>query len=215
MRTPGEPHASPGVPWHEVNFAFDHWSHGQMEIRPMRPTAAHHDASRSRSPRRALALLIALLAFLARGAPAHAAALGRISGRVLATDTGEPLAFADVVLTARRHDRQTWAGMTNADGSSCSRRPRPLHAAIRALSYTTKSAPELADRGRKDAALQHRARRPRRSSRRRSWSGACAHRHRRLDARRARRRRAAIGDAVSAEQVRRSPDKNAGDVLRR
>jgi len=182
----------------------------------MRLMAAHHDAFRPRPNGQILALLIALVAALiAWGAPAHAASLGRISGRVLATDTGEPIPFADVTLLSADSTGQHVGGMTNADGSFLlEAAPGRYTLRIRALSYTGKSAPDLLIEAGKTlpftTALEPEAIQQKEVE-------VTAHARTETDASvlAARQKARAIGDAVGAEQVRRSPDKNAGDVLRR
>ena len=97
---------------------------------------------------------------------------GKIQGKIVATDTGEPIGFADVLLIP--------ADTTHAPRRRPDERRRHVpargrrRAATRCRSARSRT-PRKRDRGhrargRRAAAVQHRARRPRRSSRRRSSS---------------------------------------------
>jgi hypothetical protein len=155
---------------------------------------------------------------LGLGLAAHAAVaapLGKVQGRIVATDTGEPIGYADVLLIPADTTLRRVGGITNADGTFRLEAPAGRYALqIRALSYarktvegfvvaaggltpfTTALAPE--------ALLQEEV-----------VVEAQARRNTERSLLAARRRAATVGDAVSAEQVRKSPDKDAAEVLRR
>ena len=63
-------------------------------------------------------LAVAAVALIALAAlPGTAAALGRVQGKVVASDTGEPLGYADVLLLPADTTLRRVGGMTNADGT--------------------------------------------------------------------------------------------------
>ncbi len=166
--------------------------------------------------RRPAAIALAMVAVLAcaRVPAASAAGLGRIQGRVLATDNGEPIGFADVLLTPADTTLKKIGGLTNADGTFLLE-GAPGHYAlrIRALSYALKTVDVELVAGQVvpfSAALT-----PEAIQQKEIVVEARAKQNTESSMLSARKKAPAIGDAVSAEQVRRSPDKNASEVLRR
>jgi hypothetical protein len=147
--------------------------------------------------------------------PAHAAATGKVQGKIVGTDTGEPIGFADVLLIPADTTLRKVGALTNADGTFLlEAAPGRYTIQIRALSYAVKRtegivieaggltpfstglAPEAILQ--KEVVVEAKAR----SNTEASLLSA-------------RKRAAAVGDAISAEQVRKSPDKDAAEVLRR
>lgn len=162
-----------------------------------------------------LVLVLALI-FLFVGAQAgFAASLGKVQGKVLATDTGEPLGFADVLLIPADTTMRKVGGLTNADGTFLlEAEPGRYALQIRALSYQRKRVEGiLIEAGRllpfqtglTPDAIQLEEIVVEATSRHNTETSMLA----------ARKRATSVGDAVSAEQVRKSPDKDAGEVLRR
>ncbi len=164
----------------------------------------------------AWAIGIAFALLVVPGAhPALAAATGKIQGRLVATDTGEPLGFADVRLIPADTALRPVGTMANADGTFLIEvAPGRYALELRALSYARKRVEGILieagrllpfDTGLAPEALQQpeivvdaRARQ--------NTEGAILA---------TRRRAVTVGDAISAEQVRRSPDRDAAEVLRR
>lgn len=166
---------------------------------------------------RALAGAFALAALLlAVGAPsAHAQATGKIQGKVVATDSGEPVGFADVKLLPADTTMMRMGGLTNADGTFLfEAAPGKYVLQITALSYARKRIEGLVIEAGKllpfntaltpEALLQDEIVVEARLKQNTDASLLSA-----------RKKAASVGDAVSAEQVRRSPDKDAAEVLRR
>ena len=66
----------------------------------------------------------------------HAAAAGKIQGRIVATDTGEPVGFADILLVPADSTMRKVGGLTNADGTFLlEAAPGRYALQVRALSY--------------------------------------------------------------------------------
>ena len=147
--------------------------------------------------------------------PAQAVTMGKIQGKIVGTDNGEPIGFADVLLLPADTTMRKVGGMTNADGTFLLEgAPGRYTVQVRALSYATKRiegftlvanqllefstalAPEAIEQ--EEVVVEARARQNTESS---------------LIA--ARKKAPSLGDAVSAEQVRKSPDRDAAEVLRR
>lgn len=153
---------------------------------------------------------------LAFGAPAaHAQAPAKVQGRVVATDSGEPVGFADVRLLPADTTLRPVGGLTNADGTFLlAAAPGRYTLQVTALSYARKRVEGLVlESGRllpfstaltPDAILQDEVVVEARLRQNTDASLLSA-----------RKRAPSVGDAVSAEQVRRSPDKDAAEVLRR
>lgn len=167
--------------------------------------------------RRARALgLGVLLVSMCLGLPrADAAETGKIGGRLVATDTGEPLGFADVLLTPADSTLRRIGGLSNADGTFLLEAPAGRYTLqIRALSYATKRVEGIVIEKAKllpfstalvPEALQQEeivveARRVENTE-----ASMLA----------ARKKASSVGDAISAEQVRKTADKDAAEVLKR
>ncbi len=160
-------------------------------------------------------ILLALALFLVHRPAAAAVPTGKIQGKVVATDTGEPIGFADVLLTPADTTLHKIGGYTNADGTFLFEVPPGRYELrIRALSYAAKRFPGISieagqllpfDTGLSPEAIKQEeivVEAKRRENTEASMLSA-------------RKKAAAVGDAVSAEQVRKSPDKDAAEVLRR
>ncbi len=165
---------------------------------------------------RALAFVPLLLLALVSAARSDATGpTGRIQGKVVAADSGDPVAFADVLLIPADSTMRRVGGLTNADGTFLlEAAPGRYTLQIRALSYARKRFEGLRIEPGKllpfDAALVSDAIRQdevvvEARLRQNTEHSLLA----------VRRKAATVGDAVSAEQVRRSPDKDAAEVLRR
>ena len=158
---------------------------------------------------------VLLLALCAAVGPASADPTGKIQGKIVATDTGEPIGFVDLFLLPADTTMKRTGGRTNADGTFLiEAAPGRYTLQIRAMAYAQKQidgiviqagqllpfstglAPEaimqdeivVETKGRQNTEVSMLA---------------------------ARKKATSLGDAVSAEQVRKSPDKDAADVLRR
>jgi outer membrane receptor protein involved in Fe transport len=174
---------------------------------------------RTRDPRHVVRTMLLHWSFaLALAVPAIASAAavnGKIQGRIVARETGDPIAFADVLLTPADTTLRRIGGFTNADGTFLLEAPAGRYTLqIRALSYAHQRFDGLViEAGRLlpfHAALTPEALEQEEvvvEARRRENTEAAL-----LSAR---RRAVSVGDAISAEQVRRSADKNAAEVLRR
>jgi len=146
--------------------------------------------------------------------PVHAATPGRVQGRVLATDTGDPVGYADVLLLPADTTLRKVGALTNADGSFLLEAPAGHYTLqIRALSYKTKTL-EVDVRAGEVVPIST-ALAPEAILLKEIVVEAKAKTNTDVSMLSARKKAAAIGDAVSAEQVRKSPDKDAGEVLRR
>jgi hypothetical protein len=166
-----------------------------------------------RRPARVIGLALFLLAIGA--SMALAATIGKIQGKVVSTDTGEPIGFADVALLPADSSLHPVGGLTNADGTYLLEAPPGLYALrIRALSYRPKRIESILIEAGKllpiSAALTLEA----------IEQKEIVVEGKRKDDNEtallvARRKASSVGDAVSAEQVRRTPDKDAAEVLRR
>lgn len=157
-----------------------------------------------------------LLVSMCLGLPrADAAGTGKIGGKLVATDTGDPLGFADVLLTPVDTTMRRVGGLSNADGTFLLEAPAGRYTLqIRALSYATRRLEGIViEAGRllpfstalHPEALQQEeivveARRVENTE-----ASMLA----------ARRKAPSVADAISAEQVRKSGDKDAAEVLRR
>jgi outer membrane receptor protein involved in Fe transport len=161
------------------------------------------------------ALWLATLALVVVTEAVAAPAIGALRGKVVAADTGEPLAFADVLLIPADTTLRRAGGLTNADGSFELRAPVGLYTLqSRYLSYAVKRIENVrvsAEGGdpitvslKPEAIVQEEV---------------VVEARIKQDNEKAllqqRKRAATVGDAVSSEQIRRSPDKDAADVLRR
>jgi outer membrane receptor protein involved in Fe transport len=163
-----------------------------------------------------LALLSALAVTCFHASPARAAATtGKVQGKILATDTGEAIGFADVLLIPADTTMRKVGGLTNADGTYQLEVPPGRYTIqIRALSYAIKRVEGIVvtagevlpfDTALKAEAIQQPEIVVEARAKQNTENSMLA----------ARKKAPTVGDAVSAEQVRRSPDKNTAEVLRR
>jgi hypothetical protein len=159
--------------------------------------------------------LAAILAAIAVSMPAPANALGRIQGRIVATDTGDPIGYADLQLVPADTSLKRSGCLTNADGTFLLEAPAGRYALlVRALSYSRKRIEGLVlEEGQllpfsttlSPEAIQQKEVVVEATAKRNTEASMLA----------ARKKASSVGDAVSSEQMRRAPDKNAGEVLRR
>jgi outer membrane receptor protein involved in Fe transport len=146
---------------------------------------------------------------------AAAATLGKIGGRIVTTDTGEPVAYADVSLVPADTTMKRVGGLTNADGTFLLEAlPGRYTLQVRALSYATKKieaieikegellpfSTALAPEALQQEEIVVEAKRAENTE-----ASMLA----------ARKKAPSVGDAISAEQVRKSADRDAAEVLRR
>ena len=144
-----------------------------------------------------------------------ASAFARVQGRLVATDSGEPIGFADLLLIPADTTMRKVGGLSNADGTFLLvAAPGRYDFQIRALSYARKRIEGLVlEDGQllpfnttlEPEAIQQEEIVVEATSKQNSEASMLA----------ARRKATSVGDAVSAEQMRRAPDRSAGDVLRR
>ena len=163
---------------------------------------------------RALVVLAAAL-LLGALAAAPASAIGRIQGRILAQDSGEPVGFADLLLIPRDTTMKKVGGLSNADGTFLLLAPAGRYAFhVRALSYAKTILDEVELR---DGELLpfNLALVPEAIPQQEIVVEAKAKQDSEASTLAIRRKAATVGDVVSAEQMRRAPDRNASDVLRR
>lgn len=179
----------------------------------MHPYAFH---SFSRVRLRAAVLAATLACAFAWGVPAAPAeTLGRIQGKVVGSDSGEPIGFADVRLIPADTTLRKVGGLTNADGTFLLQAAPGRYALqITALSYARKRVEGLViEAGRLlpfNTALT-----PEAIQQEEIVVEARLKQNTEAALLGARKKATSVGDAVSAEQVRRSPDKDAAEVLRR
>ena len=134
---------------------------------------------------RALAACVGLVVacLIVRAAPAMA--LGKLQGRIVGTDTGEPIGFADILLIPADTTMRKVGGMSNADGTFLlEAAPGTLHAPDpRDLVRDRSGSRGSRSRTGSSAAVRTWRSRPTRSSSRRSSSRREARaEHRELDA---------------------------------
>ena len=160
-------------------------------------------------------LAVAFLLLCALPGITHAAPSAKVQGKVLAADTGEPIGFADILLIPADTTMRKVGGLANADGTFLLEAEAGRYAIqIRALSYQRKRIEGLLlvagqllpfQTGLQSDAIQQEEIVVEAKARQNTEASMLV----------ARRKSTSLGDAVSAEQVRRSPDKDAGEVLRR
>jgi outer membrane receptor protein involved in Fe transport len=161
----------------------------------------------------ALAWVVAWVSVAAVGA--QAASTGKIQGRVVATDTGEALGFADVMLLPADTTMRQVGCLTNADGTFLlEATPGRYALRVRALSYASKAIEGIVIEEGKLLPFNT-AITPEAIVQKEIVVEARARQNNELSMLAARKKAAAVGDAVSAEQVGKSPDKDAAEVLRR
>jgi len=166
---------------------------------------------------RALAWGIAVSAALALAllAPASASALGRVQGRIIAADSGEPVGFADLLLIPEDTTMRRVGVLTNADGTFLLAAPAGRYALqIRALSYARKRVEGIVV-AEGQLLPFNTTLTPEAIPQKEIVVEATAKQNSEASMLATRRKAATVGDAVSAEQMRRAPDRNASDVLRR
>ncbi|MGH7741591.1 MAG: TonB-dependent receptor domain-containing protein [Candidatus Eiseniibacteriota bacterium] len=148
-------------------------------------------------------------------ASAFALPVGKIGGRIVGTDTGEPIGFADILLIPADTTLHKVGGLTNADGTYLLQAaPGRYTLQIRALSYSTKRIEGLELKA--DVLLPFdTAIAPEAIQQQEVVVEAKAKTNTEASMLAARRKASSVGDAVSAEQVRKSPDKDAAEVLKR
>jgi hypothetical protein len=164
-----------------------------------------------RTPLLAILGVVALVGFV----PARAAASGRIQGKVIATESGEPVGFADVLLVPADTTMKKVGALSNADGTFLLVAPAGRYSLqIRALSYARKLIQDIVVEDGQLLPLNITLS-PEAIQQKEVLVEATAKQNTEASMMAQRRKAATVGDAVSAEQMRRSPDKNASDVLRR
>ena len=164
-----------------------------------------------RRPLLAILGVVALVGFV----PARAAASGRIQGRVIATESGEPVGFADVLLVPADTTMKKVGALSNADGTFLLVAPAGRYSLqIRALSYARKLIQDIVVEDGQLLPLNITLS-PEAIQQKEVLVEATAKQNTDASMMAQRRKAATVGDAVSAEQMRRAPDKNASDVLRR
>jgi hypothetical protein len=163
----------------------------------------------------AASLAAALLLAGAGVFDAGAQSLGKVRGKVVAKDSGEPMSYCNVMLLPADTTLRRVGGMTQADGSfELVAAPGLYTFRVQALSYARK---ELA--GVRVSASSPQELLVPLSPEAIEQEEIVVEARRSQDTENAllaiRRKAAAVSDAVSAEQMRRSPDRDAGDVLKR
>jgi hypothetical protein len=158
---------------------------------------------------------LALLFSCIGAMPATAGTTGKIQGKIVATDTGEPIGFADVLLIPADTTMHRVGGLTNADGTYLLEAPAGRYTLqIRALSYGRKLIEGIAIEADKllpmSTALVSYA-----IQQEEIVVEGKAIQNTEAALLSARKKASSLGDAVSAEQVRKTPDKDAAEVLRR
>ena len=156
-----------------------------------------------------------LAAIVVSSSPAAAAALARIQGKIVATDSGEPIGYADLQLVPADTTMKRVGGLTNGDGTFLLEAPAGRYdLLVRALSYASKRIEGVVlaegqllplSTTLSPEAIQQQEVVVEATSLRNTEASMLA----------TRKKASSVGDAVSSEQMRRSPDKNAGEVLRR
>lgn len=164
---------------------------------------------------RAILVVAAAALLLGAAAAGPATAVGRIQGKIVARDSGEPVGFADLLLVPRDSTLRKVGGLSNADGTFLLLAPAGKYAfQVRALSYAKTILDEVELRDGEllpfDLALV-----PEAILQKEVVVEAKAKQDTEASVLAIRRRAATVGDVVSAEQMRRAPDRNASDVLRR
>ena len=161
-----------------------------------------------------LALALALVPVAVVPAVA-ATTTGKVQGRVLSTDNGEPIGLANVVLFPADSTMRRVGAQTNADGTYLLEAPAGRYTLqVSALSYGKKRIEGVEIQAGKLVQLSA-ALAPARIQLKEVVVEAHVRRDTDASLLAVRKKAATVGDAVSAEQVRRTPDKDAGEVLRR
>lgn len=175
----------------------------------------HDLALTFRARARLWALGLSVLLSMGFASPLLAASLGKLQGKVVATDTGEPIGYADVLLVPADTTMKRVGGLTNADGTFLLEAPPGRYTLqIRAMSYTKKRIEGIL-LGPGQLVPFNTALAPEAIQQEEVVVEAKAIQNNETALLSARKKAATVGDAVSAEQVRKSPDKDAAEVLRR
>ncbi len=158
---------------------------------------------------------LALGLFLLSVVPASSATTGKVQGRILSTDSNEPIGYAQVALLPVDTTLRRVGALTNADGTYLlEAAPGTYTLVIMAMSYTRKTIPDVVvtagglvplSAALAPEAIQLHEIEVKTRARNDTDASLLA----------ARKRALTVGDAVSAEQVRKTPDKDAAEVLRR
>lgn len=188
-----------------------------MQIFPKQPSCTLRLARPATPTQHRESVLLALLLLLPMSFPlaANSQPMGKVRGKVIAKDTGESMSFVNLLLLPADTALVRVGGLTNSDGTfELLARPGTYVFRAQALSYARKDlAGILVDASRPldltvamtPEAIQQ--------------EEIVVEARRQHDTENAllaiRQKSASVSDAVSAEQVRRSPDKDAGDVLKR
>ncbi len=144
-----------------------------------------------------------------------AAGLGRVEGKVIASDSGEPIPYADVVLIPADSTRRPVGTLSNADGTFLLEAPAGLYDLnVRALSYRRRIVTQIRIEEGKLLSIPT-ALEPEAIAQPEIVVEARLQQNTEQAMLAERRRAATVGDAISAEQVRRSGDRDAADVLKR
>ena len=174
-----------------------------------------HSISHPRLPAWALALITIAVTSLLALLPASASAFATLQGKLVAADTGEAIGFADLLLIPADTTMQKIGALSNADGTFVLKAaPGRYTLQVRALSYARKRIENVVLTGGQllpfSTTLE-----PEAIQQEEIVVEATAKQNTEASVLATRRKAATLGDAVSAEQIRRAPDKNASDVLRR
>ena len=172
-------------------------------------------SSHPRLSARALVLSASALLALLAVAPGRAMAYATLQGKLIAADTGEAIGFADLLLIPADTTMQKVGYLSNADGTFLLKAAAGHYALqIRALSYSRKRVENLVlaegqlvpfSTTLEPEAIQQQEIVVEATAKQNTEASVLA----------TRKKAWTVGDAVSAEQIRRAPDKSASDVLRR
>ncbi|MEQ1831819.1 MAG: TonB-dependent receptor plug domain-containing protein [Candidatus Eisenbacteria bacterium] len=147
--------------------------------------------------------------------PTSAAALATLQGKLVATDSGEPIGFADILLIPADTTMRKVGGLSNADGTFLLKAAAGRYTLqIRALSYSRRRVENL-DLPEGQLVPFSTTLEPEAIQQKEIVVEATAKQNTEASVLATRKKASTVGDAVSAEQIRRAPDKNASDVLRR
>ncbi len=178
----------------------------------------HRLLSLTRMPHRwgAPPAFLALVVFVTLACtPVSSAALARLQGRILTAGSSEPVGFADVLLVPDDTTMKRVGGLTNADGTFLLMAPAGRYTLqVRAMSYAHQRLEGLVLADGDLPPLQI-ALEPEAIPQQEIVVEATAKQNTEASMLAARRKSETVGDAVSAEQMKRAPDKNASDVLKR
>ena len=153
--------------------------------------------------------------FLLSVAPASSATTGKVQGRILSTESSEPIGYAQVTLLPADTTLHRVGGVTNADGTYLlEAAPGTYTLVVQAMAYARKTIPNVVvtagglipvSTALTPEALQLHEVVVETRARHDTDASLLA----------ARKKSVTVGDAVGSEQVRKTPDKDAAEVLRR